>query len=48
MRARKLRDRLMLIIEEGGVQNGTDKAVGALLYEVAAKVSFPCMFFACR
>lgn len=54
MKNRKFRDSLLQVIEEAEVQNGTEKALGALLYEVAVKVrrrllyslhkyNFPCM-----
>ena len=40
MKNRKLRDILVTVIEEAGVTSGTDKVTGALLYEVAVKVSY--------
>ena len=36
---RKLRDTLVEVVEEANATTGTEKAIGALLYEVAVKVS---------
>lgn len=36
---KKLRDALVEVAEEAGATSGVDKSIGALLYEVAVKVS---------
>lgn len=47
MKNRKLRDSLVEIIKEAGAEQGTSKATGALLCEVANKVRLIAAVEAC-